>query len=277
LVGPVVTHLATRGALELVVLDVGQGDAILLRSPEDRWILVDAGPRTDRFDAGARTILPYLRRRGVRGLDLLILTHADMDHVGGAPALLRGLQVRGVVDPGKAVGTKAFLEVLDAAQEKEVPWWAFKAGDSMNVDGVTLRVVSPEPNGGDPETRREDDSNAASIVLELRFGDFSALLTGDAPASSEVRFLPRLLSEDVHVLKVGHHGSSTSTTQELLERVEPEVALVSVGRRNRFGHPHQAVLDRLHAKGTMIFRTDLQGILVVRARRDGTYEVSSGG
>jgi len=277
LVGPVVTHFATRGVLELVILDVGQGDALLLRSPGNRWILVDAGPRTDRFDAGARTILPYLRRRGVRGLDLLVLTHADMDHVGGAPALLRGLPVQGVVDPGKAVGTGVFLEVLDAAQEQEVPWWAVQAGDSINVDGVALRIVSPEQAGGDLESRREDDANTASLVLELRYGAFSALLTGDAPASSEVRFLPRLLSEGVQVLKVGHHGSSTSTTQELLDRVEPEVALVSVGRRNRYGHPHQAVLDRLHASGTLIFRTDLRGTMVVKARRDGTYELSTSG
>ena len=269
LVGPLATHLATRGVLELVVLDVGQGDALLLRSPENRWILIDAGPRTDRFDAGSRTILPYLRRRGIRALDLLVLTHADMDHVGGAPAILRGLPVKGIGDPGRAVGKGVFLEVLHAAQEQEVPWWAFEAGDSLNVDGVALRIVSPEPDGGDLEDRREDDANAASIVLEVRFGGFSALLTGDAPASSEVRFLPRLLSEEVQVLKVGHHGSSTSTTREFLDRIEPEVALISVGRRNRYGHPHQVVLDRLHAGGTRVLRTDLQGTLVVEARRDG--------
>jgi competence protein ComEC len=274
LAGPLVTHSMTRGVLELVVLDVGQGDALLLRSPGGRWILVDAGPRSEPFDAGARTVLPYLRRRGVRALDLLVLTHPDMDHVGGAPALLRELPVRGIADPGDAAGKDVFLEVLQVAQEREVPWRILQAGDSLGVDGVALRIVGPEPEEGG---RNGDDGNASSLVLEVRFGAFAALLTGDAPASSELRFLPRLLAPRIQILKVGHHGSSTSTTPELLERAEPEAALVSVGRRNRYGHPHLEVLQRLRVSGVRVLRTDTEGSLVVKARRDGSYQLSSSG
>jgi competence protein ComEC len=263
--------------LELVVLDVGQGDALLVRSPANRWILVDAGPRTDRFDAGARTVLPYLRRRGARSLEAVVLTHPDMDHVGGASALLQEFPVETVLDPGEAVGKGVFLDALEAARERGVPWQVLEAGDSLNLDGVALRVLAPEPDDSGVDESRKTDSNEASLVLELRFGDFAALLAGDAPAVSELRFLPRILSRQVQVLKVGHHGSSTSTTRKLLARVRPETALISAGRRNRYGHPDRAVLDRLRAAGTRIHRTDLEGNLVVKARRDGRYEVSTPG
>jgi competence protein ComEC len=270
LAGPLATHLMTRGQLELVILDVGQGDALLLRSPGGQWVLVDAGPGGERFDAGARTILPYLRQRGARRLDLLVLTHPDMDHVGGAPAILRDFPVRAVADPGAAVGKGPFLDVLMSARAVGVPWRVLRSGDSLSVDGVALRVVAPEP---DREGSWTEDANAASIVLELRFGGFAALLTGDAPDSAERRFLSRLLSPRFQVLKVGHHGSSTSTSQELLERADPEVALISVGRRNRFGHPAPGVLGRLSALGIRILRTDTHGTLVVKARPDGSYRL----
>jgi competence protein ComEC len=279
LVWPLGMDLAGRGTLELVMLDVGQGDALALRSPGGRWVLVDAGPRTETFDAGARTVLPYLKARGVRALDLLILTHPDMDHVGGAPAILQELPVLAVLDPGEAAGKDTFVDVLEAAEARGVPWRVVGAGDSLNLDGVAVRVVGPEGEGreGAPRTAGAvDGSNDSSVVLEIRFGAFAALLTGDAPAAGELLFLPRLLSPRAQVLKVGHHGSHTSTSQELVERIRPETALVSVGLRNRYGHPHREVLDRLQEAGARVLRTDRNGTVVVRARRDGSYRVFEG-
>jgi len=272
LLGPAAIHLFSLGVLELVMLDVGQGDALLLRSPGGRWVLVDAGPRTRTFDSGARTVLPYLRSRGVDALDLMILTHPDLDHVGGAAAILEDFPVRAVLDPGLATGTDAFLGALEAAEARGVPWHIAAAGDSLNLDGMALRVLAPEAEGGGGA---DEGNNGVSLVVEVRFGAFSALLAGDAPVSSEVRLLPRILSDRVQVLKIGHHGSSTSTSRELLERADPETALISVGRRNQFGHPHSGVLARLRDTGSLVFRTDLAGTLVVRARRDGGYRVSS--
>ena len=272
LVGQPMSRLLHLGVLELVVLDVGQGDAALLRSPGGRWVLVDAGPRTRTFDAGARTVLPFLRRRGVQALELLLLTHPDMDHVGGAASILEEFPVRAVLDPGLATGTEVFLEALEAAREHGVPWHVVGAGDSLNLDGMALRILAPDDR---EEDGSGDGKNGASLVLEVRFGAFAALLTGDAPAVSEERFLPQILSPRIQVLKVGHHGSSTSTTRALLERANPETALISVGRRNRFGHPHSAVLARLRQTGAQVFRTDLGGTVVVRARRDGSYQVSA--
>jgi competence protein ComEC len=278
LVWPLGADLAGRGTLELVMMDVGQGDALALRSPGGRWVLVDAGPRTEAFDAGARTVLPYLRARGVRVLDLMILTHPDLDHVGGAPAVLREIPVLAVLDPGEAAGKETFLDVLEAAESRGVPWRVVGAGDSLNLHGVAVRVVGPEGQArmGDPRHAGPvDGSNDSSIVLEIRFGAFTALLTGDAPAAAELLFLPRLLSPRVQVLKVGHHGSHTSTSRELLERTRPEMALVSVGARNRYGHPHREVLDRIQEAGVRVLRTDLDGTVVIRARRDGSYRVST--
>jgi competence protein ComEC len=268
---PVADRVAGWGTLEMVVLDVGQGDAILLRSPRGRWILVDAGPRTERYDAGARAVLPYLRRRGAGGLELMVLTHPDMDHVGGAGAILREYPVGGVMDPGMAVGTGVFLDALEGAQARDVPWTVGAAGDSLDLDGVAIRVLWPPEEKGD--LAEADGANGVSLVLEVRLGSFSALLTGDAPAEVEETLLPRLLSPSIQVLKLGHHGSRTSTSPELLERITPEVALISAGLRNRFGHPHAAVLRRLEARGVKVYRTDQDGTLTLQARKDGSYRV----
>ncbi len=272
--GPPGLLLLERGSLELVVLDVGQGDASLIRSPGGRWILVDAGPSGLGYDAGEQTVVPFLRGRGVSELEFMILTHPDMDHVGGASSVLEEMDVGAVLDPGMPAGTEAFLGALETARARGIPWRVLQAGDSINLDGMVLRVLAPE---GEGEGREEDGANRASIVLEVRFGAFSALLTGDAPAESETRFLPRTLSPRINVLKVGHHGSSTSTSPGLLRRINPEVALISVGRRNRFGHPTAEVISRLRNGGTRIFRTDQVGALVVRAQEDGRFSVSHDG
>ena len=272
LLGPPLIRLRELGTMELVVLDVGQGDAALLRSPGGRWVLVDAGPSTGSFDAGAGTVLPYLRRRGVGKLELVILTHPDMDHVGGAASVLSEFPVGAILDPGVPAGTEAFLAVLESAGRRDVPWRVVEAGDSLNLDGMALRILAPED---EEEAQGDEGRNGASIVLEVRFGSFAALLTGDAPVSSEALFLPRLLSSHVQVLKVGHHGSATSTGSDLLERADPEAALISVGRGNRFGHPAPEVLTRLERGGVRVVRTDLGGTLVVRAHRDGGYTLSA--
>jgi len=268
--GAPLRRLAHLGTMEMVVLDVGQGDATLLRSPAGRWILVDAGPRALDFDAGERIILPYLRRRGVDALELLVLTHPDMDHVGGAAALLGELEVGAVLDPGAPAGTNAFLQVLEAAARRGVPWHEGRAGDSLQLDGMALRITDPHPGG---EESGWENNNDASLVLEVKLGEFTALLTGDASGDSEERFLTRVLAPRVQVLKVGHHGSTTSTTEELLDKLRPEVALISVGRGNRFGHPHPEILHRLQGRGVPVHRTDQEGHLVVRVRRDGSYTI----
>jgi len=270
--GEPVARLVGRGGMELVILDVGQGDAALIRSPAGRWMLVDAGPLTTGFDAGENVVVPFLRRRGVRELALMILTHPDMDHVGGAASVLRAIPTRTVLDPGLPAGTRAFIGALEAALESRVPWRHLASGDSLDFDGVALRVLAPGREMGEGVP---GDANEASVVLELRFGEFGVLLTGDAPTAVEARLLPEILSPRIPVLKVGHHGSATSTSRELVERIRPEIGVISVGRRNRFGHPDPEILERLEGIGATLFRTDRDGDLRIRARENGTFRIST--
>ena len=264
---PVVTAFQARGTVDVVALDVGQGDAIALRTPGGRWILVDAGPPRDG-DPGAHPVVRALRRLGVARLEALVLTHPDLDHIGGAPAVLASFPVGRVMDPGVPAGKDAYVGLLEEAAEREIPWSAALRGGRVELDGVVLEVLSPDTG----QAREGADANATSVVLALRFGAFDALLTGDAPVEVERRILPGVTSA-LEVLKVGHHGSSTSTDSSLLEWTHPQIALVSVGRGTRYGHPAPEVLARLEGAGVEIHRTDRMGRLRVRGRRDGTFQV----
>jgi len=260
-------------ALEVHMVDVGQGDAVALRLPSDRWMVVDAGPRSDRFDAGHRRVVPYLRRHGVRRLEVLVLSHPHLDHVGGAPAVLRELPVRGVLDPSRPVPGAAWRETLAEARVRGASWWTAVAGLEMALDGVELTVLHPDVDtAADPEL---SDWNDLSIVLMVRYGEATVLLTGDAYHWVEEAALAAV-PQGVTVLKVGHHGSRTSTGEALLARAEPRVALVGVGDGNRYGHPHPEVIRRLDRHGVSTYRTDRDGDLRVRIHRDGSVQVRTG-
>ena len=269
-VAPLAERWAGAGTVEIVFLDVGQGDATALRSPGGRWILVDTGPRGRTYDAGARVVLPYLRRRGVGRIEALVLTHPDLDHIGGAESIVQALDVGYVLDPSQATGKDAYVDVLDAANRGAVPWIEARREVSILLDGVKVSVLYPD--GPAPESSNGTDSNARSVVLLVRYGEFEALLTGDAPAYVEEAILDDLPS-DLEILKVGHHGSDTSTSPLLLAQASPKVAVISVGARNRYGHPHTDVVNRIIESGARVLRTDLRGDIVIRARRSGLYEV----
>jgi competence protein ComEC len=266
---PVARALGDRDTVAIEMLDVGQGDAVLVRTPASRWVLIDTGPRSDGFDAGARRVVPALARRGVRRLELLVLTHPHLDHVGGAPAVLRAVQVAGVLDPGQPQGSAGLLDALDAAQERSVPWTITSAGAVLRLDGLELAILHPSGPPAPPDA----DPNDVSVVVALRYGAFTALLDGDAPREVEERVAARAGAVDV--LKVAHHGSATSSSSAFLERVHPALALVSVGRANGFGHPHPQVLARLQAAGVRVLRTDRVGTIRVRARADGGWTVTT--
>jgi competence protein ComEC len=249
-------------ALDIHVLSVGQGDAILLRTPRDRWILVDGGPRSRGFDAGARVVLPFLRRHGARALDAVIVSHGDADHLGGIPAVLKGTDVGLVLEPGQPLGTALYLEYLAAVDARGISWAAARAGDTLAIDSVVVAVLHPRTAW----VRNEFEPNENSVVVHVRYGCFDALLAGDVGASVERELLPSV--PRVEVLKVGHHGSAGSTTAEWLVALQPQVGVISVGP-NRYGHPSPVVLDRLGAQGVAIRRTDRGGAVTIRT--DGRY------
>jgi competence protein ComEC len=264
---------AGRGTLEVHVIDVGQGDAVALRLPSGRWLLVDAGPRSSGFDAGARRVLPYLRRHGVRQLEAVVLTHPHLDHIGGAPAVLEDLRVRGVLDPSYAAPSSDYLTVLEAAAAAGTYWWSASARLEFELDDVRVSVLHPQP--GEAEGR-VDDLNDLSLVTLVTWDRASVLLTGDASAEIErslLEVLPPASLARLSVLKVGHHGSRTSTSSELVAHTRPRVAVVSAGDGNRFGHPHEVVMERLDLSEVPVYRTDRDGDVRLVIASDGSVEV----
>ena len=245
--------------LEIHMIDVGQGDAIALRTPRWRWILVDAGDQWRESDVGARVVVPYLRRRG-GDIAAFILSHPHADHIGGAGSVLRLMPVGSVWDGGFPQASSVYEGVLAAARDRGVVWRTARLGVAATIDGVRLTILFPDS----AEIASAPDANAASVVMMAEYRGVRLLLTGDAERDVEARLVERLgghLRADV--LKVGHHGSATSTTTPFLDAVTPRLALVSVGAGNRYGHPSPDVLDALHARGAQVIRTDDGGSIVI--------------
>lgn len=257
------------GRIAIHAIDVGQGDAFAIETPRGQWVLVDAGPRTPRADAGRDRVVPFLLRRGVRRIDALVLTHPDADHIGGAAAVLEAFPVDIVIDPGIPAGKDMFIDLLAAARRADQRWIAGRAGIAFSIDGVDFAVLYPFD-----ELDGAGIANDFSVVFRLEYGSFAALFLGDAPTSVEEE-LVALHGDRIRaaVLKVGHHGSATSTGQALLESARPAIALVSAGRRNRYGHPAPSVLHRLASHQVRVLRTDELGNITVRATAAGSIEV----
>jgi competence protein ComEC len=248
--------------LTIHVLSVGQGDAIAIRSPHGRWMLVDGGPRTPAGDAGRRVVVPFLRRHGARALDVVVASHADADHLGGIPAALSALPAGAVLEPGQPVGTALYLEFLATVDRVGADWRAARAGDVLDLDGVRVEVLHPTARWRAQEVR----TNENCVVLRVSYGAFDALLTGDIGFPAESALVGRV--GQVEMLKVGHHGSAGSSGSTWLDAVAPRVAVISVGP-NGFGHPSPAALRRLAAHRIDVYRTDRGGTVTIRS--DGRY------
>ncbi|HVT40699.1 MAG TPA: DNA internalization-related competence protein ComEC/Rec2, partial [Gemmatimonadaceae bacterium] len=247
------------GEVELHVIDVGQGDAVAIRTPPGRWILVDAGRTWPGGDAGRTVVVPYLRRFG-GDLALFILTHPHADHVGGAATVLRALHPLGYRDAAFAGGSESYRHSLAVAGELGVPWARVHPGDALVIDGVSITFLAPDSAW----TARLTDPNLASTVTLVRYRDVRFLLTGDAEAPEEAWLLAHLAdSLRADVLKVAHHGSRTSSTPAFLDHVRPRIAVVSVGVGNTYGHPSPDVMRALLGRGTAVLRTDQLGTVVV--------------
>jgi competence protein ComEC len=249
-----------RGWLRLTMIDVGQGDALLVQFGAGRSLLVDAGPASAGFDAGERIVTPALWALGVRRLDWLAFTHADLDHIGGAASVAATFEPAEVWE-GVPVPRDARRAVLRRAVLREGRVWReVRAGDTIQDGQAIIEVLHPPaPDWERPRVRNDD-----SIVLRIRQGDVEMLLTGDIGADVEA-LLP-IGSESgapLRVLKVAHHGSRTSSSAAFLDRYRPALAVISVGRQNGFGHPGPDVLQRLRDRGAIIERTDEDGAVTI--------------
>ena len=251
--------VATRradGRLRATVLDVGQGDAILIEGDRGARLLVDGGPDPDRLLAGLDARLPPWDRR----LDLLVLTHPHEDHVGGFAALLGRYRVGPIFEPGMLGPGPAYHAFEAALRDAGRVTGRLADGDTMRLDDAAITVHWPVA-GSVPRLPPDTGKgiNDVSIVLDIRFGRRRLLLMGDTEEEVDPQLLEAGLSGPVDVLKVAHHGSGTASTAPFLAAVRPSVAVVSVGAGNPYGHPAPATVARLRAAGAAVYRTDLEG------------------
>jgi competence protein ComEC len=251
-----------RDRARIVFFDVGQGDAALLELPRRRYVLVDAGTGAPwmKSDAGKGVIAPFLKREAVTRLEALVVTHGHDDHVGGAASVLRAVTVERLVLPRGWERSALLAAVAKEAREAGTRVVSVARGDSLALPGVDSVWVLGPPEGSDARDLEENDT---SVVLRLRIGAARVLFTGDAGGRIDDLAVAAGDALVTDVLKVAHHGSPTSSTPPFLERADPRIAVVSVGARNRYGHPDAAVLERLEACGALVLRTDREGAIVL--------------
>ena len=250
--------------LKFYMLDIGQGDAIFIETPSGNQILVDGGPGK-KVLSELGDVMPFFDR----SIDAVFLTHPDLDHVGGLPEVLKNYDVDLYVDPGQPDTLGEYAEVERLVREKDIKRLVGRRGMKFLLDkDVVVEVLFPEKiaDGG--------NNNKNSLVLRLSYKNEDFLMTGDAERPAEYFLIAK--ENDLHseVLKVGHHGSKSSTSDLFLENVRPSYAVISVGAKNTYGHPHEEVLNNLFDVGAKILRTDVNSR--VKIMTDGeTLEVSS--
>lgn len=267
--------------LTVTFLDVGQGDAIVIETPQRQTLLMDAGGklffeeeawqvRRKPFDTGEHIVMPFLRHKGIRSIDYLIMSHGDADHIGGMQAIVEQMPVRSFIRGPKTVDpSEVEQELLTALAARNIPVYRAKSGDGWELeDELSIQFIQPAA-----DQVAESDRNAQSLVLWLSYKGRSIILTGDADQAVEQQIIQKWDLPATDVLKAGHHGSDTSTGDEWLRTIQPKVTILSLGENNRYNHPHPDVVKRLQSAGSQIFRTDQQGGIVVRINHRGTMTV----
>jgi competence protein ComEC len=260
------------GALEITVLDVGQGDSIFLSFPTGETWLVDGGrdaldsPRGYRIGEaiGETVVVPYLRARGVKRLDALWLTHAHHDHMAGLHAVLDEFEVGGF-HTGPTPPSTAYQKLLNKVQERGIPLHRHTGGERIGVEGVEVAILWPT----EEHKPARAPSNNDSLVLRLCRASTCVLLPGDIEAKVEKRLAESGAPLRAAALKVPHHGGRAAAGEEFLAAVAPEVAVVSVGATNPFGHPFADVVQRLEGSAARVYRTDRDGSVTLRLTSDG--------
>lgn len=249
----------TTGNLEVHFIDVGQGDSILIITPLKN-ILIDGGDR-------GSTALNYIKNHGIKSLDYIISTHPHADHIGGLINVIQAMPVGEVIDPAVVHTTQTFEDYITLIDQKGIWFNEGRAGMVFDMGGGAMMQILH------PTAPSQSDLNNASIVIKLIFGNVSFLFAGDAESAAESQILNRGYDLDSTILKVGHHGSNTSSTQAYLNAVKPEAAVIMCGKNNSYGHPHEETLSKLNAVNAKIYRTDLHGNIVITT--DGqTYSIN---
>ena len=264
---------------EVTILDVGQGDSIFINLPYGKGTyLIDTGGqllfereawqmKKRPFEVGRDTVVPFLKSKGVTTLDKLIITHGDSDHAGGAEAVLNELKVKELVLPYSYEKGELEEKLIKLATEKRIKIRFVQKGDQWKIENQSFTILSP--NEG-----TSSNKNNSSIVLYTEMGGLRWLFTGDLEEEGEKRLIAEYPDLKIDVLKVGHHGSQTSSSDLFLDVLSPKLAIISAGKNNRFNHPHQDVVDALEKRKIKILRTDLSGAITYKfVKETGTFYV----
>ena len=241
------------------IIDVGQGDSIFIQTLEDKRILIDAGD-----EEAEHTVYSYLKRRGVKKIDVLIATHPDTDHIGSMDYIIDKFKISHFYMPDAKTDSEAFYNLLDSCKEKNLKIEYLTKGDRLKIDSsTTMEILSP--------STITDKNNLNSIVSLLNYKGYEFLFTGDAEKENESEILSSCNLPDIEFLKAGHHGSSSSSTDEFIEKLKPEAVAISCGYNNDYGHPHRSVLDTFRKNGAVVYRTDKNGSLVFYCDENGIF------
>ena len=262
LIGSEQTGTTIEGDLVVHFIDVGQGDSILIETPNDNTMLIDGGSRSE-----GDTVTEYLNQLDVSTINVMVATHPHEDHIGGLNDVLSNFNVQQVYDPGVAHTSQTYENYILEIDAQNIDFNIGRAGQYIDMDpNIDIEIISPE-------IIDEDELNDNSIVIKMTYHDVSFLFTGDAESPPENAMVQNY-NVDATILKVGHHGSSSSTSKTFLNEVSPEVAIISVGADNNYGHPTQSTLSKLESVGAYVYRTDIDGTVIVST--DGyTYNVNT--
>lgn len=256
-------------------MDVGQGDCTFIVTPKNKTILIDGGGSTGSdFDVGESTLLPYILDRGYKKIDLMFISHFDQDHIGGLFTILKELKVNRVCISKQEENSQNYKKFLEIVEEKDIPVSTVKIGDKIKIEkSLYFDILWPKE-----EQIEENKINNNAIVMKLNYNNFSCLFTGDIEKVAEDKIVNLYKDKSVlesDILKVAHHGSKTSTTEEFLKLVNPKICLVGVGENNLFGHPSSEVIERLEKSNVKIYRTDMNGEINIIINKRGKYKIES--
>lgn len=245
--------------LKIHIIDVGQGDSILIQTPHNKNILVDGG--NEDSDS---IVKRYLKKQNVDVVDYLIVTHHDSDHIGGLDNIINNFEVKSIYMPEYKHDSTSYSNLISACSKKNLYINYLYKNDTLHIDNnIILSVLSP--------SFIQKDSNLNSIVFKLSYLDKSFLFTGDAEEPNEIDIINSFDISDIDFLKVGHHGSSSSTSDMFLDEINPDIAVISCGYKNQYGHPHRNILENLSNKNTLVYRTDILGDIVFYSDGDIIY------
>lgn len=251
------TSAESVSGVKIHYIDVGQGDSELIQI-DDKNILIDAG-------TSDKKALDYLKSIGIKKLDYVIATHPHEDHIGSMDDVIKEYDIGMFYAPKVTQTTKTYENMIKALRDKNLKITVPKVGDALTIGDATLTFLAPN-------SEKYDDMNNYSIVSKLKYGNKSFIFMGDAEDISENEMLKKQLDVQADVLKVGHHGSHSSTTQAYLDKVNPKYAIISCEKNNDYGHPHKETLTKLNEKNINVFRTDLEGTIIATSNgKDITF------